>query len=41
VLGDGIDRLTALWRDKQLQYTWLHAARGRHADSFDIRAGVR
>ena len=23
VLGDGVDRLTALWRDKQLQYTWL------------------
>src|SRR6516162_3593138 len=23
VLGDSIDKLTALWRDKQLQYTWL------------------
>src|SRR5262249_30421388 len=22
VLGDAIDGLTALWRDKQLQYTW-------------------
>jgi 2-haloacid dehalogenase len=32
VLGDDIDRLTALWRDKQLQYTWLRAAQGRHAD---------
>lgn len=26
------DRLSALWRDKQLQYTWLRAAQGRHAD---------
>ena len=25
VLGDSIDKLTALWRDKQLQYTWLRA----------------
>ena len=30
VLGDDIDRLTALWRDKQLQYTWLRAAQERH-----------
>src|SRR5262245_26966964 len=32
VLGDGVDRLTALWRDKQLQYTWLRGLQGRHAD---------
>ena len=31
-LGHEADRLTALWRDKQLQYTWLRAAQGRHAD---------
>ena len=30
-LGSDADRLTALWRDKQLQYTWLRAAQGRHA----------
>jgi 2-haloacid dehalogenase len=36
VLGDDIDRLTALWRDKQLQYTWLRAAQGRHADFWQI-----
>jgi 2-haloacid dehalogenase len=24
-LGDRIDALTSLWRDKQLQYTWLRA----------------
>ncbi len=36
VLGDDIDRLTALWRDKQLQYTWLRAAQGLHADFWQI-----
>jgi 2-haloacid dehalogenase len=35
-LGDGADRLTALWRDKQLQYTWLRAAQGRHADFWQV-----
>src|SRR5499425_2622836 len=35
-LGDDIDRLTALWRDKQLQYTWLRAAQGRHADFWQV-----
>src|SRR5215472_4638166 len=36
VLGDDIDRLTALWHDKQLQYTWLRAAQGRHADFWQV-----
>jgi 2-haloacid dehalogenase len=36
VLSDDIDRLTALWRDKQLQYTWLRAAQGRHADFWQV-----
>src|SRR3954451_87261 len=31
VLGDKTDRLTALWRDKQLQYAWLRSLQGRHA----------
>lgn len=35
-LGNDIDRLTALWRDKQLQYTWLRAAQGRHADFWQV-----
>jgi 2-haloacid dehalogenase len=35
-LGDRADRLTALWRDKQLQYTWLRAAQGRHADFWQV-----
>lgn len=29
-------RLTALWRDKQLQYTWLRAAQGRHTDFWQV-----
>jgi 2-haloacid dehalogenase len=36
VLGDDVDTLTALWRDKQLQYTWLRAAQGRHADFWQV-----
>jgi 2-haloacid dehalogenase len=36
VLGNGIDKLTGLWRDKQLQYTWLRAAQGRHADFWRV-----
>src|SRR5262245_30023345 len=36
VLGDDIDRLTALWRDKQLQYTWLRAVQGRHTDFWQV-----
>ena len=38
VLGDSLDKLTALWRDKQLQYTWLRAAQGRHADFWQVTA---
>src|SRR5712691_819052 len=36
VLGDRTEQLTALWRDKQLQYTWLRAAQGRHADFWQV-----
>jgi 2-haloacid dehalogenase len=36
VLGDAIENLTALWRDKQLQYTWLRAMQGRHADFWQV-----
>ena len=35
-LGDHVARLTSLWRDKQLQYTWLRAAQGRHADFWQV-----
>jgi 2-haloacid dehalogenase len=36
VLGEGIGKLTALWREKQLQYTWLRALQGRHADFWQV-----
>ena len=36
VLGDAVERVGALWRDKQLQYTWLRAAQGRHADFWQV-----
>lgn len=35
-LGDKAARLTWLWRDKQLEYTWLRAAQGRHADFWQV-----
>ena len=36
VLGDRLGPLTARWRDKQLQYTWLRALQGRHADFWQV-----
>jgi len=36
LLGDKAERLTALWRDKQLQYSWLRAIQGRHADFWQV-----
>jgi 2-haloacid dehalogenase len=36
VLGDRAARLTALWRDKQLQYAWLRSLQGRHADFWQV-----
>lgn len=36
VLGDKATALTALWRDKQLQYTWLRGLQGRHADFWQV-----
>jgi 2-haloacid dehalogenase len=36
VLGDDAARLTALWRDKQLQYAWLRSLQGRHADFWQV-----
>jgi 2-haloacid dehalogenase len=38
VPGEAAERLTALWRDKQVQYTWLRAAQGRHADFGQVTA---
>ena len=36
VLGDQTDRLTGLWRDKQLQYAWLRSLQGQHADFWHV-----
>lgn len=35
-LGDNTAPLTSLWRDKQLQYTWLRGLQGRHADFWQV-----
>ena len=34
--ADKMASLTGLWRDKQLQYTWLRAVQGLHADFWDV-----
>ena len=34
--ADKAAALTALWRDKQLQYTWLRVAQNRHADFWQV-----
>ncbi|MDA1325382.1 MAG: haloacid dehalogenase type II [Proteobacteria bacterium] len=31
-IGKDADKLSALWRQKQLEYTWLRSLMGRHAD---------
>ena len=35
-LGERAAALAALWREKQLQYTWLRALQGRHADFWQV-----
>ena len=35
-LGDKAGPLTSLWRDKQLQYTWLRSLQHRHADFWQV-----
>ena len=36
VLGDKAAAVSALWRDKQLQYTWLRSLQGLHADFWTV-----
>jgi 2-haloacid dehalogenase len=36
LLGDKLDHLTALWRDKQLQYTWLRTLADQHVDFWQV-----
>ena len=35
-LGDIADQVSALWRTKQLEYTWLRSLMGRHADFWQV-----
>jgi 2-haloacid dehalogenase len=35
-LGGKFDGLSTLWREKQLQYTWLRALQGKHADFWTV-----
>ena len=35
-MADRNDALTSLWRDKQLQYTWLRAVQDRHVDFWQV-----
>jgi len=36
IVGDKLDRLTTIWREKQLQYTWLRTLTGHHADFWKV-----
>ena len=36
VLGEKTDALTALWRDKQLQYSWLRSLQGHYTDFWQV-----
>jgi 2-haloacid dehalogenase len=35
-LGDRADRVSELWRTKQLQYTWLRSLMGRYVDFWQV-----
>lgn len=37
-IGDRAGELTALWRRKQLEYSWLRSLMGRHADFHQVTA---
>jgi len=36
VLRENFDQVNALWREKQLQYSWLRAIQGRHVDFWQV-----
>ena len=36
VLGDKAEELSAMWRTKQLAYTWLRGLMGKHADFWQV-----
>jgi 2-haloacid dehalogenase len=35
-LGDRADAVSTMWRQKQLEYTWLRSLMGRHADFWQV-----
>lgn len=35
-IGDDAERLSDIWRQKQLQYTWLRSLMGTHADFWQV-----
>lgn len=35
-LGENSDRVSMMWRTKQLEYTWLRSLMGRHADFWKV-----
>lgn len=35
-IGEDAERLSDIWRQKQLQYTWLRSLMGRHADFWQV-----
>ncbi len=35
-LGEKADAVSALWRQKQLEYTWLRSLMGKHADFWQV-----
>jgi 2-haloacid dehalogenase len=35
-VGDKADTVTAMWRQKQLEYTWLRSLMGAHADFWQV-----
>jgi len=35
-LGDVADQVSAVWRTKQLEYTWLRSLMGRHAEFWQV-----
>ncbi len=37
-LGDKAEKVSALWRQKQLEYTWLRSLMGAHADFWQVTA---
>lgn len=35
-IGESWERLSALWRQKQVEYTWLRSLMGKHADFWQV-----